>query len=104
MAKAIYGGHMSARNTVRPTPAGSAPPHPDLVLHPLITPDLQVALLAAVDETGDSCLGRLADAIPAHPQPISAVLALVDAGLLAMDLVSAFDASCRVWRIDTARH
>ncbi|KAA0121726.1 hypothetical protein CIW48_22435 [Methylobacterium sp. P1-11] len=104
MAEAIYGGPMSARNTVRATLAGPSLPHPDLVVHPLITPDVQVALLAAVDETGDACLGDLADAIPAHPQPISAVLALVDAGLLAIDVVSPFDASCRVWRIDPARH
>ncbi|CAA2136889.1 hypothetical protein [Methylobacterium bullatum] len=104
MAEAIYGGPVSARNTVRPTLTGPQLPHHDIVVHPLITPDVQVALLAAVDETGDACLGDLADAIPAHPQPISAVLALVDAGLLAIDLFSAFDASCRVWRIDPARH
>lgn len=104
MAEAIYGGPVSARNTVGATQAGPQLPHPNLVVHPLITPDVQVALLTAVDETGDASLGDLADAIPAHPQPISAVLALVDAGLLAIDLVSAFDAACRVWRIDTARH
>lgn len=104
MAEAIYGGPLSARNVVQPTLAGPQFPHPDLVVHPLITPDVQVALLAAVDETGDACLGDLADAIPAHLQPISAVLALVDAGVLAIDLASAFDASCRVWRIDFERH
>ncbi len=80
MAEAIYGRPVSARNTARPTLAGPPIPHPDLVVHPLINPDVQVALLAAVDETGDACLGDLANVIPAHPQPISAVLALVDAG------------------------
>lgn len=104
MAEAIYGGRMSACNTVRPTLAGSTRPHSDLVVHPLITPEVQVTLLAAVDETGDASLGDLADAIAPHPQPISAILALVDAGVLAIDLVSAFDASCRVWRISPARH
>ncbi|MGU3478578.1 hypothetical protein [Methylobacterium sp. D48H] len=102
MAAVIYGGPVSARNTVRPTLAGTQFPHPNLVDHPLITPDVQFALLTAVDETGDASLGDLADAIPEHPQPISAVLALVDAGLLAIDLVSAFGASCRVWRIGPA--
>ncbi|GAB6842895.1 hypothetical protein HNR00_005067 [Methylorubrum rhodinum] len=104
MAKAIYGGPVSACNTILTMPTGSASLLPDTVSHPLITPYVQIALLAALNGTGGSSLGDLADAIPAHPQPISAVLALVDAGLLGIDLVSAFDASCRVWRNPPARH
>lgn len=99
MAGTIYGAAAPARNLFRPVPAGGGHAHPDLVDHPLITPDVQLALLAAVDETGDAALGDLAFAIPDHPQPISAVIALVDAGLLGIDLASAFDASCRVWRL-----
>lgn len=104
MAASIYGGLVSARNASRPTLAGPQFPHPHLVDHPLLTPEVQAALFAAMDGTGESTLSDLADAIPEHPQPISAVLALVDAGLLALDLVAAFDASCRVWRIGPARH
>ncbi|MCJ2096690.1 MULTISPECIES: hypothetical protein [unclassified Methylobacterium] len=101
MAETIYGAAASVCNLGRPTRAGRARPHPDFVDHPLITPDVQVRLLAAVDETGDAALSDLAFAIPDHPQPISAVLALVDAGILGIDLASVFDASCRVWRLSS---
>ncbi|TXN22870.1 hypothetical protein [Methylobacterium sp. WL9] len=103
MAEIIYGAAMPVRNLVRHMPAGGLQAHPDLVDHPLITPDVQLMLLAAVEETGDAALGDLASAIPDHPQPISAVIALVDAGLLGIDMVSAFDASCRVWRRSSPR-
>lgn len=98
MAEAIYGGPVPAGKTARTVLADPVPPHPDLVLHPLVGPDVQIALLAAVDAAGGASLGALAEAIPGHDRPISAVLALVDAGLLALDCASPFDASCRVWR------
>ena len=83
-----------------PAPPGSGPAalHPGLIEHPDLTPEVQVALLAAVDEAVITELGDLASVIPDHPRPISAVLALVDAGLLALDLQAGFDASLSVWR------
>jgi hypothetical protein len=83
-----------------PVPPGSGPTavHPGLIEHPDLTPEVQVALLAAVDEAVIAELGDLACVIPDHPRPISAVLALVDAGLLALDLQAGFDASLSVWR------
>lgn len=81
-----------------PPGSGTAAVHPGLVEHPDLTPEVQVALLAAVDEAVIAELGDLACAIPDHPRPISAVLALVDAGLLTLDLQAGFDASLRVCR------
>ena len=103
MATAIYGGPLSARNgdpAVFSTPTLA---HPGLVAHPLITAEVQVCLLATIDETGDATLDDLARAIPDHDRPVSAVLALVDAGVLGIDLAAPFDASCRVWRLERPR-
>jgi hypothetical protein len=77
----------------------AGPRHPGLVDHPLVTPEVQFALLAAVDETACAELGDLVDAIPDHPQPLSAVLALVDAGLIGLEFNAPFDRHLRVWRI-----
>ena len=104
MAAAIYGGLVPACNTVRPFRAGHDASHPDLVDHPHLTPEVQVALLAAIEETGDASLGDLAGAVPGCERPISAVLALVDAGILILDVAAPFDASCRVRRAVRARN
>jgi hypothetical protein len=65
-----------------------------------VTPDDLVAIMTALEESGGTReIGDLAWAIPHCPRPISAILALVDAGLLAIDLEGAFDASTRVTRI-----
>lgn len=62
--------------------------------------DLFVAILAALEETGGVReIGDLAEAIPDCPRPISAVLALVDAGLLAIDATAPFDTATRVARL-----
>lgn len=42
-------------------------------------------------------LGTLVGLLPDHPQPITAVFGLVDAGEALIDLDGAFDASTRVW-------
>lgn len=65
-----------------------------------VSPDEIVAILAALDETGGTReIGDLALAIPACPRPISAILALVDAGRLAIDPLAPFDAQMQVTRI-----
>lgn len=65
-----------------------------------ITPDDLVAILAALDEVGGTLeIGDLACAIPDCTRPISAILALVDAGYLAIDCAAAFDSAMRVTRI-----
>ena len=65
-----------------------------------VTPDEHLAIMAALDETGGVReIGDLAEAIPGCPCPISAILALVEARLLAIDLAAPFDAATRVTRI-----
>jgi hypothetical protein len=65
-----------------------------------VAPDEIVAILASLDETGGTReIGDLARAIPACRRPISAILALVDAGRLAIDPLAPFDAQMQVTRI-----
>lgn len=98
MVETSYGAGPTARKTFSAT-LPAAPP-PGLVRHPLVSPETQIALLAAVDAAGVIGIGDLCGAIPDHPRPVSAVLALVDAGHLGIDLAAPFDASCAIWRTD----
>ncbi|GGK51782.1 hypothetical protein [Salinarimonas ramus] len=82
--------------------APRAPAAPGPVASPLLDADAQVAILAAVGDAGVIGLGDLVLAIPGHPRPISAVWALVSAGLLAADPGAPFDADLRIWRTAAA--
>lgn len=64
------------------------------------TRDILLGALAGGEAVTLDALVRL---LPDHPQPLSAVIALVDAGVAVMDLAGPFDASCRVWRSPTRR-
>jgi hypothetical protein len=72
--------------------------HADLVTHSLVSPEDQVTILAAVDDTVVAELGDLIAALPHHPRPITAILALIEAGLLAVDFRAPFDSPVRIWR------
>jgi len=72
--------------------------HPGLVVHPFVSPEDQVTILTAVDEAGVAELGDLVAALPYHPRPITAILALIEAGLLAIDFRAPFDSNVRIWR------
>ena len=108
MVDAIYREAVRPRNSVYPTLIAdpqrrcSTQPdrswHPDLVDHPLVTPDDQLRLVAAVEDEGRIALGDLVARIPDHSAPISAVMVLVDAGVLALDHEAAFDAALQVSR------
>lgn len=84
-------------------PAEPASPLPPSVvaLHARgVSPDDLVAVMTALDEFGGVReIGELAEAIPGCTRPISAILALVDAGLLAIDCEAHFDASTQVTRV-----
>jgi len=62
-------------------------------------PDVRAILLEAVGIAGVVRLGDLVGAIPGHPQPLSAVLSLVDQGLLGIDLGAPFDPDLGLWRL-----
>jgi hypothetical protein len=115
MADAVYGGPAPAckcdcdltpvaappvpRNPAAPhRPAPHGLNHPGLVRHPLITPDVQVRLLQAADAEAGVTLGDLVAAIPDHPRPVAAILALIEAGWLMEELRAPFDANLRIWR------
>jgi hypothetical protein len=72
--------------------------HPGLVPHALISAETQVQLLSIVDTTGSATIEDCIEALPGHPAPVSAVLALVDAGILALEPGKVLDGSVRVTR------
>ena len=108
MVDPIYREAVRPRNPNHPSimsdPPRRCPPqpapswHPDIVDHPLVTPDDQLRLVAAVEDEGRIAIGDLVAHLPDHPAPISAVMVLVDAGILVLDQEAAFDAALQVWR------
>lgn len=64
--------------------------HPDLpgisadgvAQHWAVDYDVQVILIGLVIETGSSMIADLVSALPGHPAPVAAIMALVDAGHL----------------------
>jgi hypothetical protein len=86
MAEAILGGNTLARkpsrrsfNTSRTVAALTLP---GLVQHPLVSPDDQVRILHVIKQSGTASLEEIIAALPGHPAPASAALALVQAGIL----------------------
>jgi hypothetical protein len=65
---------------------------------PIVSPEDQVAILAAVDDAGTVELGDLIATLSHHPRPITAILTLIEAGLLAVDFHAPFDSNIRIWR------
>lgn len=72
------------------------PLHPEIVVAPAITPELQVKLLALVDETDGISLG---DCMAALPGAVDAVLAMIEHGLLAFDMSAPFDQHLQIRRV-----
>ncbi|MBM6579376.1 hypothetical protein ILT44_04195 [Microvirga sp. BT689] len=93
--------HMISEDTgapVRTDPTPADLPR-DLAASGHATPEVQAALLSAADQNGGVVdLDRLVAAIPDHPQPLSAILSLVDAGVLALDTAAPFGGDLRLWR------
>jgi hypothetical protein len=58
---------------------------PGLVQHWGVTFDVQVKVLAAVLETGSATMEDLVAVLPGHPAPADAIMAMVNAGVLARD-------------------
>jgi hypothetical protein len=72
--------------------------HPGLVQHRLVSADVQVKILAVIDETGCPKLGDVLAALGQHPQPAGAVMALAEAGVIAIEPGCILDANTRVSR------
>lgn len=99
MAHAILGADASARKL-----ASHAIPHTSstglagLVADPHLDLDTQVAILAAVDETGSASLGDLISLLPDHPSPGGAILALIREGALIVTTPGLIDAHSQLTR------
>ncbi len=72
--------------------------HPEIVIPPTITPELQVKLLALADETQGISLGDCMAALP-DSNAVDAVLAMVEHGLLCFDMSAPFDEHLQIRRV-----
>lgn len=82
-----------------PSPQHEAPSLIDgLVQHVLITASVQVKILGIVDETGSVSIGDIATGLTGHPDPVGAVLVMVNLNLLVLDLNGPLDANTMVRR------
>lgn len=69
-----------------------------LVQHDLVDPDVQLAILATVDETGSAALEDIVAALEGHPKPAGAAFAMVAAGILQIER-GIVDANSRLTRV-----
>lgn len=100
MADAILGADAPARKL-----ASSDFPHAKpvmalegLVADPHLDLDSQIAILAAIDETGSASLGDLMALLPGHASPGQAILALIREGALVITSSGLIDAHSLVAR------
>jgi hypothetical protein len=99
MVTTSYGEASSPRNrSARVFPVAGSVRDPARLDRVVLRPrDTRHILLRALAGGMRVAIGDLVGLLPDHPQPLSAVLDLVDAGDAVIDLDSAFDASSRVW-------
>lgn len=100
MADAILGADAPARKF-----ASSDFPHAKpvmalegLVADPQLDLDGQIAILAAIDETGSASLGDLMALLSDHPSPGQAIMALIREGALVITSTALIDAHSQVAR------
>lgn len=100
MADAILGADAPARKL-----ASTDIPHAKtvmalegLVADPHLDLDSQIAILAAIDETGSASLGDLMALLPDHPSPGQAIMALIREGALVITSTGLIDAHSQVAR------
>lgn len=104
MAGAIDNGGASACNdlsSLSNITAHAAPAfhYPGLVQHPLVSADVQVKILAVIDETGCAKLEDILAVLGQHPQPAGAVMALAQAGVITIEPGRILDTHTRVGRV-----
>lgn len=75
-----------------------------LVQHPALSPSDQVQILSVVDATGSASLGDIVAELPGHDQAVSAILALVAAGVLAMNAGIILDENTLISRTSRSDH
>ena len=60
------------------------------------------ALFGKLDFAGVMSVDALVRSIPDHPRPLCSILAMIEAGAIAMDCSTAFDGDTQLWCLDTA--
>jgi len=71
-----------------------------LVQHPLVSASTQITILRIVDDTGSATIGDIIAELPDHPDPVSAVLVMVELKILVIDSKVVLDVHAIVRRAD----
>ncbi|UYQ70841.1 hypothetical protein OF122_12285 [Pelagibacterium flavum] len=101
MADTLFAGTASARNplsAIQNLEADPFPNHRGLIGRPEVPPRVQVSVFRALDETGSSTVGDLIDLLAAEPDPVSALLAMEQAGAIEITAPGFLDAHSLVQR------
>ena len=72
-----------------------------LIQHELFFGSTQMTILRIVDETGSATLGGIADGLGDHPDPVGAVVVMVDLNILVIDYAGVIDEHAVVHRAPT---
>lgn len=71
-----------------------------LVIHPLVTASIQIKILEIVDDTDGATIGDIIAELPDHPDPVSAILVMVELRILVIDFTPVIDTHTVVRRSD----
>lgn len=71
-----------------------------LVQYPLVSAPTQITILQIVDDTGSATIGDIIGVLPDHPDPVSAVLVMVELKILVIEGRMVLDANSIVRRAD----
>lgn len=71
-----------------------------LVQHPLVSAPTQVKILEVVEETGSATIADIVAELPDHPDPVSAILVMVEVRILVIEIKGVLDAHSIVRRAD----
>ncbi|WP_332700991.1 hypothetical protein [Devosia sp.] len=71
-----------------------------LVQHPLVSAPTQIKILQIVDDTGSATIGDIIAELSDHPDPVSAVLVMVELNILVIEGKTVLDANSIVRRAD----
>src|SRR3569623_2622024 len=103
---AIYssiGAHAPDKSHTHPFPSDLSPfLSGGVVQHHLLSPSVQVRILAIVDETNNATVGDIVAALADHPDPVGAILVMAHLNILALEVHGVLDANTIVRRAEPA--
>jgi len=86
--------HTFNKNTLETT----VPIQHGLVTDTRVSPDFQIGVLSRIDETGSATIGDLAGLFAGYTRPVAAIVAMAEAGVVAIEPVPVIDANTTVIR------